>query len=50
MSPVKKVMGGYKYGKTGKIYKSRGYATRQGRAIIISKARRSGYKIPRKKD
>lgn len=37
--PVHKVKGGYKYGKTGKVYKSRAAAARQGRAIQASKAR-----------
>lgn len=31
--PVEKVKGGYRYGKTGKVYKSRRKAERQGRAI-----------------
>ena len=38
--PVRKVKGGYKYGKTGKVYKSRKKAVRQGRAIAISKRKR----------
>lgn len=46
--PIKKVRGGYRYGDTGKVYKVRGYAVRQGRAIAISKARREGYDIPEK--
>jgi len=37
--PVKKVKGGYKYGKTGKVYPTKAQAERQGRAI-----RESGYK------
>jgi hypothetical protein len=37
--PVKKVKGGYKYGKTGKVYPTKAQAERQGRAI-----RASGYK------
>ena len=37
--PVKKVKGGYKYGSTGKVYKTRAEAEKQGRAI-----RASGYK------
>jgi len=37
--PVKKVKGGYKYGKTGKVYPAKAQAERQGRAI-----RASGYK------
>lgn len=39
--PVRKVKGGYKWGKTGKVYKSRKKAVKQGRAIAISKKRRS---------
>lgn len=38
--PIKKVKGGYKYGKSGKIYKSRKKAIKQGQAIAISKKRR----------
>jgi len=37
--PVRKVKGGYKWGSTGKIYKTKKQAERQGRAI-----RASGYK------
>lgn len=41
--PVRKTGGGYKYGKTGKLYKGKGAkakAVRQGRAIQASKKRR----------
>jgi hypothetical protein len=38
--PVRKVKGGYRYGKTGKVYKSRAKAERQGRAIKANQARR----------
>ena len=38
--PVRKVKGGYRYGKTGKVYKSKAKATRQGRAIKASQHRR----------
>lgn len=41
--PVRKVKGGYRYGTRGKLYKGRGAkakATRQGRAIKASQARR----------
>ena len=38
--PVHKVKGGYKWGKTGKVYKSRKKAVKQGRAIAISKKKR----------
>ena len=36
---VRKVKGGYKWGKSGKVYKAKAAAKRQGRAI-----RASGYK------
>ena len=36
--PVQKVKGGYRWGKTGKVYKTKAAAERQGRAI-----RASGY-------
>lgn len=38
--PVKRVPGGYKYGSTGKTYKTRAEAEKQGRAIKASQARR----------
>lgn len=38
--PVRKVKGGYRYGKTGKIYKQRSKAVKQGRAIVINKKKR----------
>jgi hypothetical protein len=34
--PVRKVKGGYRWGKTGKVYKRRSDAERQGRAIYAS--------------
>ena len=37
--PVRKVQGGYQWGRTGKVYPTRAQAERQGRAIIAS-----GYK------
>lgn len=37
--PVRKVKGGYKYGKKGKVYKQRSKAVKQGRAIAISNKR-----------
>lgn len=37
--PVHKVNGGWKYGKSGKVYKTRAGAERQARAIYAS-----GYK------
>lgn len=37
--PVHKTKGGYKYGKTGKVYKSKAAAQKQARAIHASQAR-----------
>ena len=34
--PVRKVKGGYKWGKSGKTYKSKAQAENQGRAIYAS--------------
>lgn len=42
--PVRKVKGGYKWGKSGKVYASKEQAEAQARAIYAS-----GYK-PKKKD
>jgi hypothetical protein len=36
--PVTKVKGGYRWGKSGKVYKTKAQAAKQGRAI-----RASGY-------
>lgn len=36
--PVRKVKGGYRWGKTGKVYKSKAAAEKQGRAIRASQA------------
>jgi hypothetical protein len=41
--PVRKVKGGYRWGKSGKVYKTRAAAERQGRAVHAS-----GYKRKRK--
>lgn len=38
--PVRKVKGGYKWGRTGKTYKTKAAAARQGRAIKASQSRR----------
>lgn len=38
--PVQKVKGGYRYGKTGKVYKSRQKAEKQGRAIRANQNKR----------
>ncbi len=42
--PVRKVKGGYKWGKSGKVYKSKADAEKQGRAAYAS-----GYKGKGKK-
>ena len=42
--PVKRVAGGYKYGNTGKVYKSKAKAQKQGLAIRLSQLRK-GKKI-----
>lgn len=39
--PIKKVKGGYRYGKTGKVYKSRKKAVKQGQAIAISRNKKN---------
>lgn len=38
--PVKRVQGGYKYGNTGKVYKSKAKAQKQGVAIRLSQLKR----------
>ena len=38
--PVKEVKGGYKYGKSGKVYKSKAKAKLQGRAIKANQAKK----------
>lgn len=38
--PVRKVKGGYQYGRKGKIYKKRRDAVKQGQAIAISQNKR----------
>lgn len=35
--PIHKLKSGYRWGKKGKVYKSKRKALKQGRAIIISK-------------
>lgn len=42
--PIIKTKSGYKYGATGKVYRSRAKAVAQGRAIRASKARQKGKK------
>jgi len=41
--PVRKVRGGYRWGSSGKIYKTKAAAERQGRAVYAS-----GYKKKKK--
>lgn len=38
--PTRKVKGGYRYGKSGKTYRSKKAADRQGRAIRASQRRK----------
>jgi len=44
LMPVRKVKGGYQWGKSGKIYKTKKAAERQARAIYAS-----GYGKPKKR-
>ncbi len=37
--PVRKVKGGYRWGSSGKVYKTKAAAARQGRAIKASQHR-----------
>ena len=37
--PIKKVKGGFKWGPTGKVYKDRGSAEKQAKAIRASQAK-----------
>ena len=47
--PVRRVKGGYRWGKSGKIYKTRKAAERQGRAIYASGYRNGKKRAPRLK-
>lgn len=38
--PVRKVKGGYRWGSSGKTYKTKADAAKQGRAIKASQSRR----------
>lgn len=38
--PVRKVKGGYRYGRKGKVYKTRAKAVKQGRAIKANQKKR----------
>jgi hypothetical protein len=40
--PVQKVPGGYRWGKTGKVYKTKAAAEKQGKAIYASGYSRGG--------
>ncbi len=42
--PTRKVKGGYRWGKTGKTYKTKAAADKQGRAIRAAQAKRKGAK------
>ena len=42
--PVHKVKGGYKWGKTGKIYPSKAQAEKQAKAIYASGYKKNGSK------
>lgn len=42
--PIIKTKSGYKYGPTGKVYKSKAKAVKQGQAIRISQAKKKGKK------
>ena len=48
--PVRKVKGGYRWGKSGKIYKTRKAAERQGRAIYASGYGKTSKKRPKKRN
>ena len=39
--PVRRVQGGYRWGSSGKVYKTKKQAERQGRAIRASGRRKS---------
>jgi hypothetical protein len=39
--PVRRVKGGYKWGKTGKVYPTKAQAQRQARAIYASQKKRT---------
>ena len=47
--PVQKVKGGYRWGKTGKVYKTKAAAERQGRAIYASGYSKGGSPTPTNK-
>ena len=43
--PVKKVKGGYRWGKSGKIYKTKQQAEKQGIAIYLKRYKEKKIKI-----
>lgn len=42
--PIIKTKSGYKYGQSGKVYRSKAKAVKQGVAIRISQAKKKGKK------
>lgn len=42
--PIIKTKSGYKYGQSGKVYRSRAKAVKQGQAIRLSQAKKKGKK------
>jgi hypothetical protein len=42
--PVRKVKGGYRWGSSGKVYKTKAEAEKQGRAIYASGYKKKGTK------
>lgn len=38
--PVRKVKGGYRWGKTGKVYPTKAQAERQGRAVKANQSKK----------
>jgi len=40
LMPVRRVKGGYRWGSTGKVYRTQGAAQRQGRAIEMAKMKK----------
>lgn len=42
--PIIRTKSGYKYGQSGKVYRSRAKAVKQGIAIRISQAKKKGKK------
>ena len=48
--PVRKVKGGYKWGKSGKVYKTKKQAEAQGRAIYASGYKKNGSKKKKKRE